>query len=196
MDNASASDADFLDRWMPDPRWAASYERLIPATPENALAAAKRLRAGDVPVTRALVALRGIPATLSARQPSALEAGTSLVDAMTHRGYSVVADDATRLVLMGIGQPWRLAAGQHIAVEGQGAPFSRPGFVVVLTAFWTLPHRNGCRLLTETRVHPTSAGAARAFAWYWTVIGPFSGLIRREMLRAADARAARVRPAA
>ena len=39
------------------------------------------------------------------------------------------------------------------------------------------------RLITETRVQCTSSWSRVRFALYWTIIRPFSGLIRREWLR-------------
>jgi hypothetical protein len=56
-------------------------------------------------------------------------------------------------------------------------------------------HRNPDRLLaatlleTETRVLATGPRAKRAFAAYWLVVRPGSGLIRRELLRAVARRA-------
>jgi hypothetical protein len=47
----------------------------------------------------------------------------------------------------------------------------------------------GARLETETRIFLTDAGSRRRFAAYWLVIRPFSGLIRRFWLRAAQRRA-------
>jgi hypothetical protein len=38
-------------------------------------------------------------------------------------------------------------------------------------------------LSTETRVHCVDAVAYRRFALYWALISPFSGWIRRDMLR-------------
>ncbi|MGH9649109.1 MAG: hypothetical protein ACRD3I_01435, partial [Terriglobales bacterium] len=39
------------------------------------------------------------------------------------------------------------------------------------------------RLATETRVVTYGSSARRKFRAYWLVVGPFSGLIRKEMLR-------------
>ena len=39
------------------------------------------------------------------------------------------------------------------------------------------------RLATETRVVAHGISARRKFRAYWLLVGPFSGLIRKEMLR-------------
>ncbi|MGH2470950.1 MAG: hypothetical protein ACRDG6_00895 [Candidatus Limnocylindria bacterium] len=45
---------------------------------------------------------------------------------------------------------------------------------------------NEARLATETRVHAPSSPARRRFRLYWLVVGPFSALIRRRWLSAAQ----------
>ena len=45
------------------------------------------------------------------------------------------------------------------------------------------PSRGGCRLRTETRIDCVDAAALWRFRVYWTLVGPFSGLIRRDLLR-------------
>jgi hypothetical protein len=48
---------------------------------------------------------------------------------------------------------------------------------------------NGDTLSTETRVQLTDDRSKRAFARYWLVVRPFSGVIRRFWLRAIARRA-------
>ncbi len=50
---------------------------------------------------------------------------------------------------------------------------------------------SGSVLTTETWVEPLTAQARRRFGLYWAVIGPFSGLIRRMLLKAAKRNAER-----
>ena len=47
------------------------------------------------------------------------------------------------------------------------------------------------RLVTETRVQCLDAASSRRFGLYWVVVRPFSGLIRRAMLRAVAREATR-----
>jgi hypothetical protein len=49
--------------------------------------------------------------------------------------------------------------------------------------FRLAPTRQGTFLSTETRVVATDARTRRAFAVYWFLIRPGSGVIRRELLR-------------
>jgi hypothetical protein len=49
----------------------------------------------------------------------------------------------------------------------------------------------GSRLYTETRVRCLGASSRRWFRLYWLVIRPFSGLLRRSMLRGIRTEAVR-----
>lgn len=180
---------------MPRFRWNPRYERRVRSSPERALRSAKEVTFRDVPIARVLVAVRDLPAAVPARR-SAARPGATLLDLLTGRGYTVVVDEATRLLVVGIGQPWKVTGGPHLEVDpGAGAGAVRdveaPGMVVVLSAFWALPAEGGCRLVAETRVLPTDAAAERAFTPYWRLVAPFSGLIRRELLAAAARRVER-----
>ena len=50
---------------------------------------------------------------------------------------------------------------------------------------------SGCVLSTETRIQYFGAAARRKFRLYWTLVGPFSGLIRRALLRGVRQQAER-----
>ncbi len=47
---------------------------------------------------------------------------------------------------------------------------------------------SGSRLITETRVAAADRRALLLFRMYWTIVGPFSRLIRQRWLRAVAAR--------
>jgi hypothetical protein len=62
--------------------------------------------------------------------------------------------------------------------------FDGKGYAKVAGNLLAVPitsHRT--RLITETRIHCTSSWSHARFALYWSLIRPFSGLIRREWLR-------------
>ena len=56
----------------------------------------------------------------------------------------------------------------------------------IAVAFEAEPIPGGSRLATETRVWALDDRTRRRFRLYWLAIGPFSGLIRRRWLRAAQ----------
>lgn len=62
--------------------------------------------------------------------------------------------------------------------------FDRPGYAKAAWNFSLSEQENGTtRLATETRVLCLDDVSRRRFRLYWAFVGPFSGLIRREMLR-------------
>jgi hypothetical protein len=67
--------------------------------------------------------------------------------------------------------------------------FAVPGFAKAVMNFRADPAAGGAVLTTETRVLATDEGSRRVFGFYWRVIRPGSGLIRRSWLRAAAHRA-------
>ena len=62
-----------------------------------------------------------------------------------------------------------------------------PGQVRIVFDLTAVAAANGgSTLATETRVAAMDAKARRAFRAYWLAVGPFSGLIRRRWLAAAE----------
>jgi hypothetical protein len=152
--------------WLPDYDVVSRHERLVAGEPETAFAA---LLSGPTdPLVRTLLRLRG------------LRAAPTLDAFFASHGFAVLSRTDTELVVGGSGRPWR--------VTERLRPFTAaaPGTVRIAADFRADPAPGGRTLLsTETRVSAADASARRAFARYWRVVGPFSGLIRRRWLRAA-----------
>ena len=92
-------------------------------------------------------------------------------------------------------------AGRFWRPTGNVQPFRRQDFDGpvgrgLARAVWNFALRDtgdGHTLLsTETRVVCGDAASRRKFRLYWRVVGPFSGLIRRSMLRAIRREVARL----
>jgi hypothetical protein len=116
-----------------------------------------------------------------------------LRSALTSRGFRVVAERPGEEVVFGItGRFWALRELAAMAAAEDADAFVRyaePGCAkaALSLALEALPE--GTRLSTETRVKCVDARAYRRFALYWTLIKPFSGWIRRDILRGIAARA-------
>jgi hypothetical protein len=53
-----------------------------------------------------------------------------------------------------------------------------------------IPRDDGnVQVTTETRIYSPDDVSRRNFRWYWSLIGPFSGIIRKEWLRLIKQRA-------
>ena len=104
---------------------------------------------------------------------------------MIAQGFVLVGDDPPREVVLGaVGAFWRLR-GAMLRVDP--GTFRQPPPVGAARAAWNfhVAERGGssCVLSTETRVHCADEPTRRRFKRYWTVVGPWSGLIRIVMLR-------------
>jgi hypothetical protein len=185
---------EHLDDLLATPRWRSAHVLATRATTAQADAALREVRLQDLPVSGGLMALRSLPAALT-RSRSGLprDAGDRpLLQRMRAIGLVPLVDEPGRgVVLRLVGQPWRLRGGEPVAVGDAAAfaRFDRPGFVRVAMGLWADAAPSGATLRTETRIAPTDRGAERRFAPYWRVVGPFSGITRSEMLRAARRRA-------
>lgn len=101
-------------------------------------------------------------------------------------GFSVLARTDRALVL-GLVQPvGGGATARPVPSATAFKAFAEPRHVKIALSFSCEPFA----LVTETRVAPTDEKSRRAFRSYWAVVRPFSGLIRREWLRAIRRRVA------
>jgi hypothetical protein len=151
--------------WLPECDVSSRHERVVAAEPEQAFAAL--LASPPDPVVRSLMRLRG------------MRAAPTLGAFFAGHGFEVLSRTPTQLVVGASGRPWRLTERLR---RFDDAP---PGTVRLAADFRAEPVAGGTLLSTETRVWATNSSARRAFRRYWSVVGPFSGLIRRRWLRGA-----------
>jgi hypothetical protein len=155
-----------LDAFLPAYEFVERHGLAVRADAAVAERALREVTFADMPVVRVLLFLRGIR---SARPEQ------RVLDAMSRRG-EVLDQVPGEGVVLGIeGRFWRLRGG------GTEPPASA---VVDFRA------ANGS-LTTETRVHVPAGESRRRFARYWLVVRPFSGITRKQLLRAAKRRAER-----
>lgn len=103
---------------------------------------------------------------------------------MNDIGFKVLGSAEDRELVIGvIGRFWKPAPELIDVPPGSFSSFNEKGYAKAALNYLTEETDSGCRLSTETRIFCTSAGALAAFSAYWALIRPFSGLIRRAMLR-------------
>jgi hypothetical protein len=124
---------------------------------------------------RTLFRLRGLPATLKSVD-DLLQAGFVLVD--EHPGQE--------FVLGLIGKLWAPTAKLEKVNASRYREFNHKGYAKVAWNFAVSNTSHGSvKLSTETRIVCMGDSSRRRFRLYWSLVGPFSGLTRREMLRCA-----------
>ena len=122
---------------------------------------------------RTLFRLRGLPAT-----------ATNL-DGLLHVGFLLVDEIPNVEIVLGlVGKFWTLRA-QILQMDAvQYTEFNQRGYAKLAWNFAIQESTSGLvRLSTETRVVCTDKRSRLRFKLYWFLIGRFSGLTRREMLR-------------
>jgi hypothetical protein len=159
-----------LDELLPEYDVRERHERRVRATPELAVAAALGAPVAPDALVRALFRLRGLPG------------GGSVLGAIRALGFAELVREPACVVLGAAGRPWSPRGGGLVAFDRAG-----PGQVRIAVEVAAVPDGADWSLLaTETRVAAVGAGARRAFGRYWLAVGPFSALIRRRWLAAAE----------
>jgi hypothetical protein len=173
-----------IDRFLPAGEVSSRHEVEVRAPAERVWAAARSLDLAGSPVVRALFALRSLPGIFSGK--GAAHRGLGLdMDGLLKTGFVILAEAPGDEIVLGlVGRFWTLDGGIIRVDPADFAAFDRPGYAVAAWNF-TLrgPAAGPVILATETRVRLTDPSSRRRFRAYWTLVGPFSGLIRREMLR-------------
>ena len=143
---------------------------------------------------RLLLGLRALPGVLlrsSGRtvRPQLALAPITLAE-FERAGFAVLAEDPPNELLIGlVGSFWRLGGGIRRTDAEQ---FQGPQPHGTARAAWNFSlcrDGDGVRLTTETRIQAADPDSARKLRIYWLFIRPWSGLVRRYMLRAIRAEA-------
>lgn len=159
---------------------------VIRAAPERVWQALLAHEFASSPVTNALLFLRGY-----GRRALGVSAGT-FPERIVRFGFTKLEEVPEREVVFGIaGRFWRHDGDlRRLADRDAFLAFAEDGCV---KAAWNLrvdPADGGTSVLsTETRIAYFGPDARRKFRRYWTLVGPFSGLIRRSLLRGVRRRA-------
>jgi hypothetical protein len=184
-----------LDEFLPHFDFSEHHATTVVASPERTLEAARELRARDVPLMLALMALRRLPA----RAIALFKTGDRgprpslgpVLDEMVRGGFVLLAERPDEVVLGIVGRFWELSGGVCDVSAAEFVPFAEPGYAKAVIDFRVEPAPGGSLLSTETRIQGTDEAARRTFGRYWRVIHPGSALIRRAWLREIRRRAER-----
>jgi hypothetical protein len=157
-----------LDELLPEYDIRERHERHVPADAKTAVAAALGIPVAPDALLRTLFRLRGLPS------------GGSVYGALRALGFEELVRADERVVLGAAGRPW--------SPRSSLVPFASagPGEVRIIASIEAAAAGAGALLATETRVAATDVRSRRAFRRYWLVVGPFSALIRRRWLAAAE----------
>ena len=154
----------------------------VDAPVAEAYKAVKELDLARSPIVLALLFARGLPHLFT----GAVKPKRQLtLDDIVESGFVVLGEDQDRELVLGIvGKFWQLSSGVHRIEPGEFIGFDTPGFAKAAWNFVVEERAGGgSTVVTETRVACTDADSLRRFTLYWRLVGPFSALIRRVLLR-------------
>jgi len=180
-----------IDYWMPDYDFAERHETRTRAAPETVYQAIRAADFGHSSLFKLLLGLRALPNLLlnpakAGRMASGFAPESKLtLDAFFQSGFVMLEERKGQEMVIGLtGRFWRPAGG---IVRTDPIEFRLPtpeGAAKVAWNFIVRRETDGSSLLTtETRVWCPAATARWWFRAYWTLIRPFSGLLRRVMLK-------------
>ena len=183
-----------LEEMLGDYEWNERHAIDVAAPPAAVLDAVRALTAEEMPLVRALMAVRSLPSRLLGRQRRRSAPARPVVEEMTRSGFVPLAEEPGRELVVGIvGRFWQpCPARAEIASADAFRAFATAGWAKAAMNFRVEALPDGrTRLSTETRIAATDAAARRKFGAYWLVVGPGSAAIRRLWLRAVRRRAER-----
>jgi hypothetical protein len=161
-----------IDDFMPSYDFIETHDIKIRATAENVFRALDEVDLCESAIVRWLFRLRGIPTeNMTLRELRKIR-------------FETLGENKNRELLLGLaGRFWTLTGNLQKINSKNFLEFNEKGFAKAAWNFWLDEAQGETRLTTETRIKCTDAESRKSFGFYWTFIQPFSGLIRKEMLK-------------
>lgn len=177
-----------IDEFLPEFDVSERHQIVIKSSVSQAYAALYSTDFGRPFLVRAMLALRALPSWLLGRmrrKPSpAPRPGTVTLETFLNNGFVLLSELKEMEIVLGlVGRFWTLTGGLEGTDSKRFRQEARPGLAKAAWNFSFEETKNGTRVTTETRVKCTDSTSRLRFKMYWVVVRPFSGLLRRYMLR-------------
>jgi len=162
------------------------HETVVHAPIQTVYDALRTTDFGDSRLIRMLLRLRQLPAVLRKPCPRTI----LNLEAILKSGFVLLGENAPDEIALGvIGQFWKVSGGRFCEDATEFDAFDQAGYAKAVWNFSLVDlGANVTRLATETRVVCSNRSSRFRFRLYWALIGPFSGLIRRAVLRTIRAK--------
>lgn len=169
---------------MPEYDRSEHHSIAVDAPPDVAYQAMLSAPIGSSIRVQVLLRLRELPSRLTGRHcADEINPRTASVLDLIGNGFFLVDEQPGHEILLGkIGRFWLPRGGDAPEYETIDAPLV-PGTAAALWNFRVARHGAGSVVHTETRIRCADDSARRSFSLYWMFIAPFSGFIRRQMLK-------------
>ena len=174
-----------IDSFVPTPDAVETHTISIAASPDVVYRVLWTADFGS-PVIKLLLGLRSLPGFVARGFRSLPRNQEITLQTLLDSGFGVLAEEPGREIVLGVtGRFWRpignLSPFNHADFDRQVPT----GFAHAVWNFQVTTDDSGLTVLsTETRVVCGDRASRRKFLVYWSIVRPFSGWIRRIMLRA------------
>lgn len=161
-----------IDDFMPRFDFSETHDIKVRATAENVFRALHQVDFCESWVIRWLFRLRGLPTE------------KMTLGEFRKMRFEILGEGENQELLLGLaGKFWKPMGNLQEIDSSNFREFNEKGFAKATCNFWLDEKSGETRLTTETRIKCTDAESRKSFGFYWTFIQPFSGLIRKEMLK-------------
>jgi hypothetical protein len=180
----AAPDRARIDEFLPIYDVSASYEVRIRATRSVVYQCLLRSDFDDLWVVRLLMTIR------TGKRPPRSRVPGDLPQRFQGTGFVILSEVPDDEIVIGVaGRFWRLDGGRCLDLAARDfGRFARAGYAKAAWNFRLRTESPECTVLsTETRVECFSRAALWKFRLYWGLVSPFSGLIRKAILKQVKA---------
>lgn len=161
------------DKYLPEYHFSELHTIAIKASPEKIFQNLSAFQFGDSSIVKLLLTLRGMPAKTQGG-----------LEKMQRMGFVLLEVKDNEEVILGLaGQFWRPSGNiQRFRSSKEFLQNDNPHYAKATWNFRLTPNGNSTVVETETRVF-CGKHALSKFRLYWFFIRPFSGIIRKAMLK-------------
>jgi len=176
----ASQDRSRIDQFLPTHDFGATYELHIDAPPSLVYQCLLRSDFNKPWVVRLLMTIR------SGKRPPRNRVPGDLPQRLRGTGFVILDDVPVEELVIGVaGKFWCPDGGRCLDLTaGDFCGFARAGYAKVAWNFRLRTESPKCTVLsTETRIKCFGRAALWKFRIYWNLVGPFSGLIRKAILK-------------
>ena len=173
-----------IDDFLPTFDATERHQIFIQASPARVYEVLLTTDFGRPLLVRALLALRALPAWLLHPDRSRRAARKITFDTFLQNGFVLLAERQAEEIVLGlVGRFWTLSGCLEQTSAEAFQQECRAGLAKAAWNFTIESFGQVTKVVTETRVKCTDRHSRQRFRAYWLLIRPFSGLLRRYMLR-------------
>lgn len=160
------------EKYLPNSHFAEAHTIAINSSPERVWRIVSNLEFSHSRLIRFLFALRGMPARMMT------------LEELQRSGFIRLEQHENSELIIGlIGQFWKPSGNLQKFDASEFRSWVVTGFAKATWSFKITTERNLSIVETETRIQCLDEKSRSRFAKYWFFIRPFSGVIRRAILR-------------